>query len=99
MNQMCDAGGPQEGQRLAPCPAPVSTAQPSPRKEEGLPAAPMLCVYHLHQPKKEAVNTKPGNSGGNLKFQKRGRWGVCTRSELQKTEQNETGCPMRGGWA
>lgn len=97
MNQMCDAGGPQEGQGLAPCPALVSTAQPSPRKEGGLPAAPMLCVYYLHQPKKEAVNTKPGNSGGNLKFQKM-EGGVCPGSELQKTKQKETRCPVRGGW-
>ena len=47
----------------------------------------MLCVYYLHQPKKEAVNTKPGNSGGNLKFQK--RRGVSVQV-LSSKKQNKT---------
>ena len=55
----------------------------------------MLCVYYLHQPKKEAVNTKPKWRKFEIS-EKEG--GVCPGTELQKTKQNEIRGPVRGGW-
>lgn len=79
--------------RTGPCPTPCALPCRSqhcsaiPQQGKGLPAAPMLCVCSLHQPKKEAVNTKPGNSRGHLKFQK--RRGVSVQV-LSSKNQNKT---------